>query len=134
MANLQQNSVNFHSMCKLLHILCKVYTTLYKSNWSLHMLCKRFAKKNTHVHKFHAPNVMWTRRVILALGKLGSSSWCYLKIYTADKKFTWPPVAPNINSERSPMYSFCTFMLLPMSDISPYMFPYNSCHVFLKTF
>ena len=50
---------------------------------------------------FHASNVMWTRTVTLVLGKLLSSSWCFLKIYTADKNFTRPPVAlvvPNINS------------------------------------
>ena len=44
---------------------------------------------------------MWTRMVTLALGKF-SSSWCFLKIYTADKNFTQPPVAPvapNINSD-----------------------------------
>ena len=66
------------------------------------MFCERFATKITHVHKFHASNVMWTRTVTLALGKLLSSSWCFLKIYTADKNFTRPlvaPVAPNINSE-----------------------------------
>ena len=44
---------------------------------------------------------MWTRTVTLALGKLLSSSRCFLTIYTADKNFARPPVAPvapNINS------------------------------------
>ena len=34
----------------------------------------------------------------LALGKLLSSLRCFLKIYTADRNFTRPPVAPNIKS------------------------------------
>ena len=40
------------------------------------------------------------------MGKMLSSSWCYLKIYTADKNFTRPPVAqvaPNINSAKNEM-------------------------------
>ena len=53
------------------------------------------------MHRCHASNVMWRRTVTIALAKLLSSSLCFLKIYTADKNFTRPPVAPvapNINS------------------------------------
>ena len=59
---------------------------------------------------------MWTRTVTLVLGKLLSSSWCFLKIYTADKNFTRPPVAlvaPNINPGHGFIFPahFCFFCL-----------------------
>ena len=79
MANLRQNSVNLHNMCKSLHSMCKVYTTLCKLNLSLYTFCVKDLLKITHVHGFHASNVMWTRLVTLALGKLLSSSLCFWK-------------------------------------------------------
>ena len=54
----------------------------------------------TYIHRFPALNVIWTRTVTSALGKLLNCLWCFLKIYT-DKNYTQPPVstvAPNVNS------------------------------------
>ena len=93
-------NTNSNSIRKCLHSIWKVYT-MYVCNVCKFYITRNVQKiaENDSVHRFHASNMVWT--VTKSLGKLLSSFWCLLKIYTADKNLTQPlvaPVAPNINS------------------------------------
>ena len=110
MANMRQNSVNaskcqklhrnLHSLCKSLHSLCKVYTICVNENYNYIFCVKQIAKSYSCLY-ISCINCDVNKNCDLSLGKLPSTLWCFMIIYTADKNFTWPPVAPvapNINS------------------------------------
>ena len=110
MANMRQNSVNaskcqklhrnLHSLCKSLHSLCKVYTICVNENYNYIFCVKQIAKSYSCLY-ISCINCDVNKNCDLSLGKLPSTLWCFMIIYTADKNLTRPPVAPvapNINS------------------------------------
>ena len=93
--NFTQKCVNWKNGNKIAWMLRNVknYKKNHRMSTSLHSMCKVYTIC-VNLTQYVKIELIITN----VLCKLLRNLWCFLKICSADKNFTRPPVAPNINS------------------------------------